>query len=251
MRWHRKGFRLYWTSKSRRHRGGRQAIAADVHELIRLMSRENIGWGATRIHGELRMLGIDISQAPVTKYMIPPKPPSPTWRTFLSNHVADLASIDLFTVPTVSFRILYVFLVLKHERRQVVHFNVTEYLTAQWTAQQMVEALPWDKAPSHLLRDRDKIYGATFRRRVYSLGIVEVLTAPRSPWQNPYAERLIGSVRRDCLNHVIVLNERHLTRPLPLLRADRALLMPGKFECHPPLRVQPQTRVELFSRPAR
>ena len=187
VRWHRRGFRLYWTWKSHRRRGGRRPIAADVRELIRLMSRENVGWGAPRIHGELRMLGIDISQATVAKYMIRlPKPPSPTWRTFLDNHVADLASIDFFAVPTVSFRILYVFLVLKHERRQVVHFNVAEHPTAQWAAQQMVEAFPWDEAPSYLLRDRDKIYGATFRRRVHSLGIEEVPIAPRSPWQSPY-----------------------------------------------------------------
>ncbi len=215
MRWHRKGFRLYWTWKSRRRRGGRRPIAAEVRELIRLMSRENVGWGAPRIHGELRMLGIDISQATVAKYMIRhPKPPSPSWRTFLDNHIAALASIDFFTVPTVSFRILYVFLVLKHERRQIVHFNVTEHPTAQWTAQQMVETFPWDEAPSYLLRDRDKFYGATVRRRIQSLGIEEVPIAPRSPWQSPYVERLIGSIRRECLDHMIILNERHLKRVL-------------------------------------
>ena len=148
-----------------------------------------------------------------------PHPPalsreSPLGRTFLDNHVTELASIDFFTVPTASFRILYVFLVLRHERRELVHFNVTEHPTAQWTGQQLVEAFPWDPAPRYVLRDRDQVYGATFRRRVKSLGIEEVLIAPRSPWQNPYVERLIGSIRRDCLDHLIVLNERHLRRVL-------------------------------------
>ena len=142
------------------------------------------------------------------------KPPSQTWRTFLDNHVKELVSIDFFTVPTATFRILYVLLVLRHERRQVVYFNVTEHPTAQWTAQQIVEAFPFDTAPRYLLRDRDNIYGERFRRRVRSLGIEEVRIAPRSPWQNPYVERLIGSIRRECLNHVIVLNERHLKRLL-------------------------------------
>lgn len=215
VRWHRKGFRLYWRWKSRPRRGGRRPVPAEVRELIRRMSRENVGWGAPRIHGELQMLGIDISQATVAKYMVRNrKPPSQTWRTFLDNHVGDLASIDFFTVPTLSFRILYVVLVLKHERRQVMHFNVTEHPTAQWMAQQLIEAFPWDEAPRYLLRDRDDTYGAQYRRRVHSLGIEEVLTAPHSPWQNPYVERLIGSVRRECLNHVMVVNERHLMRIL-------------------------------------
>ena len=161
------------------------------------------------------MLGIDVSETTVAKYMVRHrKPPSQTWRTFLDNHVKELVSIDFFTVPTATFQILYVLLVLRHERRQVVHFNITEHPTGQWTAQQMVEAFPWDEAPRYLLRDRDNVYDARFRRRVHSLGIEEVLTAPRSPWQNPYVERLIGSVRHDCLNHVIVLNERHLKRLL-------------------------------------
>jgi putative transposase len=218
VRWHRKGFRLYWTLKSRRLRGGRPPVAPEVRELIRRMSRENVGWGAPRIHGELRMLGIDISQTTVAKYVIHRrKPPSQTWRTFLDNHLGELVSIDFFTVPTVTFRILYVFLVLKHDRRQVVHLNVTEHPTAQWTAQQLVEAFPWDETPRYLLRDRDNVYGARYRRRVHSLGIEEILTAPRSPWQSPYVERLIGSIRRECLNHVIVVSERHLKRILHLI----------------------------------
>jgi transposase InsO family protein len=179
------------------------------------MSRDNVSWGAPRIHGELQMLGIHVSQATVAKYMVHhPKPPSQTWRTFLDNHSKDLISVDFFTVPTATFRILYVFLVLRHERREVIHFNVTDHPTAQWTAQQMVEAFPWDPAPQYLLRDRDKTYGASFRHRVHSLGMQEVLTAPRSPWQNPYVERLIGSIRRECIDHVIIFNELHLKRTL-------------------------------------
>jgi len=215
VRWHRKGFRLYWTWKSWRRGGGRPTISQETRVLIRRLSQENPLWGAPRVHGELQMLGIDVSQTTVAKYMIRHrKPPSQTWRIFLDNHVKELVSIDFFTVPTATFQILYVLLVLRHERRQVVHFNITEHPTGQWTAQQMVEAFPWDDAPRYLLRDRDNVYDARFRRRVHSLGIEEVLTAPRSPWQNPYVERLIGSVRHDCLNHVIVLNERHLKRLL-------------------------------------
>jgi len=215
VRWHRKGFRLYWTCKSRQCQGGRPAIDPDVRKLIRTMSRNNIGWGAPRIHGELKMLGIQISESTVAKYMVRHRnPPSQTWRTFLENHVADLVSVDFFTVPTASFRVLYVFVILCHERREIVHFNATYHPSAEWTAQQLVEAFPFDTAPRYLLRDRDSIYGARFRNRVKSLGIEEVLTAPRSPWQNPYVERIIGSIRRECLNHVIILNERHLRRQL-------------------------------------
>jgi hypothetical protein len=197
------------------------------------------------------MLGIDISQATVAKYMIRRrKPPSQTWRTFLDNHVGDLASIDFFTVPTVTFRILYVFLVLKHERRKVVHFNVTENLTARWTAQQLVEAFPWDEAPRYLLRDRDTVYGAQYRCRVRSLGIEEVLTAPRSPWQSPYVERLIGSIRRECLSHMIVVNGRHLKRILRSYFADylraRTHLALAK-QCPEPRQVQSPERGKIIA----
>ncbi len=142
------------------------------------------------------------------------KPPSQTWRTFLRNHVGDIAAIDFFTVPTVNFRVLFCFIVLRHERRRVVHFNVTAHPTAPWTTQQIVEAFPFDEAPRYLLRDRDSIYGQVFQQRIRSMGIEQVLIAPRSPWQNPYAERIIGSIRRECLNHVIVFNEAHLLRVL-------------------------------------
>jgi transposase InsO family protein len=161
------------------------------------------------------MLGIGVSESTVAKYMISHrKPPSQTWKTFLENHAADLVSIDFFTVPTATFRVLYVFVVLRHERREIVHFNATYNPTAEWTAQQIAEAFPFDTAPRYLLRDRDSIYGARFRSRVKSLGIEEVPTAPRSPWQNPYVERIVGSIRRECLNHVIIFNERHLRQVL-------------------------------------
>ncbi len=179
------------------------------------MALANPLWGSPRIHGELLKLGFEVSQRSVAR-LVPrrPKPPSQTWRTFLQNHLADLASVDLFVVPTATFRVLYVFVVLLHHRRKVVHFNVTESPTASWTAQQIVEAFPEDSAPRYLLRDRDATYGDVFRRRVKSLGIVEVLTAARSPWQNPYAERMIGTIRRELLDHVIVLDEGHLRHQL-------------------------------------
>jgi transposase InsO family protein len=161
------------------------------------------------------MLGFGVSESTVAKYMIRHrKPPSQTWRTFLDNHVSELVSVDFFTVPTATFRVLYVFVVLRHERREIVHFNATYHPTAEWTAQQIVEAFPFDSAPRYLLHDRDSIYGKRFRTRVKSLGIEEVVTAPRSPWQNPYVERIIGSIRRECLNHVIIFNERHLRKVL-------------------------------------
>jgi transposase InsO family protein len=214
VRWHRQGFKYYWAWKSR-HKGGRPAIDPQVRELIRKMSRANPLWGAPRIHGELLKLGIDLSQTTVAKYMIRhPKPPSPSWRTFLDNHLKDLVSIDFFTVPTVTFRILFVFLVLAHDRRRIVHFNVTEHPSAEWAGRQLVAAFPWDTVPRHLIRDRDGIYGQDFTRCVNALGVKQVLIAPRSPWQNPYVERVIGSIRRECLDYVVVLNEKHLLRIL-------------------------------------
>ena len=215
VRWHRRGFRLYWRWKSRGPRPGRPPINKVLRNLIREMQATNMGWGAPRIHGELLKLGIEISQATVSKYMLHPKKlPSQSWRTFLDNHQDCLAAMDFFTVPTATFRVLYVFIVLSHDRRQVVYFNATEHPTARWTAQQLVEAFPFDSAPRYLLRDRDAIYGEKVQRRIRSLGIAEVVSAPRSPWQNPYVERVIGSIRRDCLDYVIVLNERHLRKVL-------------------------------------
>jgi len=213
--WQRKRFRDHWAKLSKHGRPGRPPVPKEIRALIRKMSEANISWGSPRIVGELRKLGINVAKSTVDRYLVrPKKPPSPTWKTFLKNHVTDSVSIDFFVVPTVRFKVLFVLVVLNHHRRRVVHFNVTEHPTAQWTGQQIIEAFPWDTAPQYLLRDRDSIYGSEFQRRVKSMGIEEVLTAPRSPWQNAFVERLIGSIRRDCLDHVIVLNERHLKRIL-------------------------------------
>ena len=181
--------------------------------MIRTISSANPLWGTPRIVGELGKLGIKVAKSTVDKYRVRSrKAPSPTWKAFLQNHIHDVVSIDFFIVPTIRFKLLFVLLVLAHSRRKVIHFNVTEHPTAQWTAQQIVEAFPWDSAPRYLLRDRDTIYGAIFQRRIHGMGIKQVVSAPRSPWQNPFVERLIGTLRRDCLDHLIVLNERHLRR---------------------------------------
>jgi putative transposase len=212
--WHRRGFRLYWNWKSR-HPQGRPAVSREVVELIRKMSLANPRWGAPRIHGELLKLGFILSEATVAKYMVRPRrPPSQTWRTFLTNHIKDMVSVDFFVVPTVFFRVLFVFVILSHDRRRIAHVAVTEHPTAEWVAHQLLEAFPWDSAPRYLLRDRDGSYGEKFLEAARWLGIQEVLTAARSPWQNAYVERLIGSVRRECLDHVIVLNETGLRRNL-------------------------------------
>jgi transposase InsO family protein len=213
--WHRQAFRFYWRWLSRRKSIGRPRVSAEVRTLIKQMTQANPLWGAPRIHGELLKLGIDISERTVSRLMPKNrKPPSQTWRTFLDNHFQELVSIDFLTVPTSTFRVLYVLVVLAHDRRRVVHFNVTEHPTAAWTAQQIIEAFPEETAPRFLLRDRDQIYGVEFRRRVAGMRIEEVMTAPHSPWQSPYVERLIGSIRRECLDHVIVLGQNHLRRIL-------------------------------------
>jgi putative transposase len=213
VQWHRKGFRLHWRWRSRHP--GRPKIGAEIRALIRRMSRANPLWGAPRIHGELLKLGIKISQATVGRWMPwRPRVPSPTWRSFLRNHLPDLAAVDMFVVATATFQLLYTLIVLSLDRRRVVHFEVTRNPTQVWLSGQMTEAFPWETAPRYLLRDRDKSYGPTFRHRVRAMGITEVITAPRSPWQNPYVERLIGSIRRECLDHVIILSERHLRRVL-------------------------------------
>ena len=184
------------------------------------MSRENPLWGAPRIHGELLKLGIDVGETSVSKYLIRRRnPPSQTWRTFLENHLKTTVSIDFFTVPTIRFQVLYVFLVLAHDRRRIVHFNVTAHPKAEWTGQQLREAFPFEEVPRYLLRDRDGIFGAGFTKEVRDLGIQEVLSAPRSPWQRAYIERVIGSIRRECIDHVIVLNEASLYRHLKSILA--------------------------------
>lgn len=213
--WHRAGFRLFWTWKGRHGQPGRPVLSREVQDLIRQMCRENPRWGAPRIHGELLKLGIDIGESSVSKYMVRcRKPPSQTWRTFLENHAKQLVSIDFFTVPTIRFQVLYVFLVLAHDRRRVLHFHVTAHPTAEWTGQQLREAFPFDQVPRYLLCDRDAIFGQDFTRQVTSMGIQEVLSAPRSPWQRAYVERVIGSVRRECLDHLIVFHESSLRRTL-------------------------------------
>jgi transposase InsO family protein len=206
------------------------------------MSRENPTWGAPRILSELLLLGHDVAEGTVAKNMVRiSKPPSQTWRTFLANHVSDIAACDFFTVPTVTFRVLYVFIVLRHDRREVVHFNVTTNPHAGWSAQQIINAFPYEEAPRFLLRDRDGIYGDHFKKRIKDMGIEEVLIAPRSPWQNPYCERVIGSIRRECLDHVTVLGEAHLKRILTAyfqyyhesrchLALDRNAPVPRQFE---------------------
>ena len=179
------------------------------------MCQSNPIWGAPRVHGELLKLGIDVSEATVSKYMIKRRgPPSQTWRTFLANHAKDIIALDFFTVPTATFRILFILIILSHDRRRILHVNVTKHPTAAWTARQLLEACGLEDEPRYLLRDRDAIYGEEFHRQAAALEIKEVTTAARSPWQNPYAERAIGSIRRECLDHMIILGERHLKRVL-------------------------------------
>jgi putative transposase len=208
-------------------------VPADVRQLIRKMSRENPLWGAPRIHGELLKLGIEVGETSVGKYMARgSKPPSQTWRTFLENHVKTMVSVDFFTVPTIRFQVLYVFLVLAHDRRRIIHFNVTAHPTAEWTVQQLREACPFEQIPRYLLRDRDGIFGNEFRQGAKAMGIEEVLSTPRSPWQRAYVERVIGTIRRECLDHVIVFNEaalhRHVTSFLAYYHVSRTHLSLGK-----------------------
>jgi len=253
VRWHRKNFRLYWDWKSRPRRRGRPEISAEVKALIRRMSRENTLWGAPRIHGELLKLGIEVSQATVSKYMTRhPKPPSQSWRSFLLNHAGGLVGCDFFVVPTLTFRILFVFIILHHARRRIVHVNLTANPTSQWTAQQIREAFPWETAPLYLIRDRDRTYGKAFETRLRAMRIEEVLIAPRSPWQNAYAERVIGSIRRDCLDHVIVLSESHLRRILrsylDYYHQNRTHLSLDK-DCPEPRLAQPPSMGKVISFP--
>jgi transposase InsO family protein len=214
VRWHREGFRIYWRWKSR-SRGGRPKVSGELRALIRQMCSDNPLWGAPRIHGELLKLGFEVSQSTVSKYMPRrPRDPDQNWKIFLRNHMDCTASIDFLVVPTITFKLLFVLVVLSHERRRVVHFGITANPTAEWTARQITEAFPWDTAPRYLIRDRHRTYGRTFRDHVAAMAITEVPTAARSPWQNGYVERVIGSVRRECLDHVIALNDRQLRRVL-------------------------------------
>ena len=210
--WHRQGFRRYWRWHSR---SGRPSVDREVRKLIRQMSTANALWGAPRIHGELLKLGIEVSQATVAKYMVRRRgAPSPTWRSFLRNQAHGIAAIDMLVVASASFRLLYVMIILAHDRRNILRTAVTEHPTAAWLSRQVTEAFPWDTAPRYLLRDRDASYGSEFCNRIEAMGIREVITAPRSPWQNAYVERVIGSIRRECLDHILIFNERHLRRVL-------------------------------------
>jgi putative transposase len=236
--WHRRGFRLFWSWKSRRrHRAGRPEVPADVRLLIRTMADANPLWGAPRIHGELLKLDIDISQATVAKYMPRHRrPPSQTWRTFLANHWTQIAAADFFVVPTVTYRLLFVFVILAHQRRRMVHVAVTAHPTAAWTAQQLREAFPEDAAPRYLVHDRDHAFAA-LAATANGMGIQDIPTAPRSPWQNAYAERVIGSIRRECVDHVLVMNEagllRIMTQCLAYYHHARTHLSLAKDSPHP------------------
>jgi len=213
IRWHREGFRRYWRWKSRRL--GRPPVHQALRDLIGRMSRENPLWGAPRIHGELLKLGFDVAQSTVAKYMAKRRgPPSQGWKTFLCNHAEGIAAIDLFVVPTIGFRMLYGLVIVRLARRLLVWTAVTTNPTAEWVARQITEAFPWNSAPSYLIRDRDPAYGAAFKKRLHAMGIRDHPTAPRSPWQNPYAERMIGTIRRDCLDHLVVIGAAHLRRIL-------------------------------------
>ena len=214
--WHRAGFRLFWKHKSR-GKAGRPRVPTEVRRLIRAISIANPLWGAPRIHGELLKIGIDVSQSTVAKYMVRGRcPPSQGWLTFLRNHAEGIAAVDLFVVPTIGFRLLFGLVILNHDRRKIVHVAATYHPTSEWIARQIVEAFPWETAPRYMLRDRDGAYGKIFRKRLSAMGIRDRPVAPRSPWQNGYVERVIGSIRRELLDHVIVMGEAHLRQ---LLRA--------------------------------
>src|SRR5216684_3333945 len=214
IRWHRMGLRLYWRWKSR-SRGGRPKVPMEIRRLIREMSLANRLWGAPRIHGELLKLGIGVAQSTVAKYMARSgRGRSQSWKTFLHNHAAGIAAMDFLIVPTVGFRLLFVLIILRHERRRLISLSVTGNPTAEWIARQITDAFPWDEAPDYLIRDRDASYGQAVTKRLAAMGIRDHPTAPKSPWQNGHAERLIGSIRRECLDHAVVLGEAHLRRIL-------------------------------------
>jgi len=214
IRWHRTGFRLYWRWKSR-SRGGRPKVPVEIRRLIREMSLANRLWGAPRIHGELLKLGIEVAQSTVAKYMARSgRGREQTWKTFLHNHVSGIGAMDFLVVPTINFRLLFVLVILRHERRRLISLSVTDHPTAEWIARQITDAFPWDEAPDYMVRDRDKCYGHAVRKRLAAMGIRDHPIAPRSPWQNGHAERLIGSIRRECLDHIVVFGGPHLRRIL-------------------------------------
>jgi putative transposase len=188
-------------------------VNREIRDLIRQTSVANPLWVAPRIHREILKLSIEVSQAAIGRHIIRRHgPPSPTWRTFLRDQFDGIAAVDMFVVVTAAFRLLYVSVILSHARRKILHPNVTRHPTAGWISCQITEAFPWDTAPRYLLRDRETSYGGCFQERARVTGITEIVTAPRSPWQNPHAERVIGSIRRECLDHVVVISQRHLRR---------------------------------------
>jgi putative transposase len=209
--WHRKGWRLVWRWKSHA-RGGRARLDAEVRDLIARIARENPTWGSERIRGELRKLGIAVSKRSVQQYRRrgPARPPTQSWRTFLANHRPDIWAADLFTVQTLAFRTLYVLLFIGHGRRELVHVNVTAHPTAAWVWRQLIQATPWGRTPRYLLRDRDAVYGSDFVPRARRLGVKTLLSPIRAPRANAIAERVIGTLRRECLDQLIIVNERHL-----------------------------------------
>jgi putative transposase len=211
VRWHRQGWRLFWRWKSR-SRGGRPHLSPDVRDLILTMSRENRLWGTERIRGELLKLGIVVSNRSIRRYRWrgPARSPSQSWRAFLRNHAHHLWAADLFTVPTLTFKALYVLVFIAHGRRELVNVDVTASPTAAWIWRQLIEATPWGTRPRHLLRDRDAVYGRDFRQRTRRIGIDAIATPVRSPRANAVVERVIGPLRRECLDHLIILDEHHL-----------------------------------------
>lgn len=219
IRWYWTGFRLYWRWKSRSH-GGRPKVPIEIRRLIREMSRASRLWGAPRIHGELLKCGIEVAQSTVAKYMARSgRGRSQTWKSFLHNHAAGIAAMDFLIVPTVGFKLLFVLVILRHRRRQLISLTVTTNPTAEWIARQITNAFPWNEAPGHLIRDRDASYGHAVTKRLCAMGIRDHPTAPRSPWQNGLAERLVGSIHRECLDHIVVFGEAHLRRVLAVYAA--------------------------------
>jgi putative transposase len=252
--WHRQGFRLFWRWKSRARKAGRKNVGPETIGLIQKMSRANPLWGAPRIHGELLKLGITVAQRTVSKYMVrhAHRVSWQTWTTFLRNHLGQIVAMDFLTVPTINFQVLYVFVVLSHLRRQVLHFNVTATPSAHWTAQQLREAFPFTSPPKFLLRDRDSIYGLEFQHVARAWDVEELRIAPRSPGQSPYVERFIGSVRRECLDHLIVRNRAHLCRVLQscLLHYHGSRTHLGLDKVAPePRRVQPPEDGQIVAFP--
>ena len=212
--WHHMGFRAYWRWKSR-NLGGRPKIDEEIRDLVRRMCKENPLWGAPRIHGELLKLGFNVAQSTVSKYMIRRRgPPSQGWKTFLRNHADGIAAVDFLVVPTINFERLFAFVILGLGRRRILWIGVTTNPTAEWLANQITQAFPWDTAPTYLIRDNDGAYGVLFTRRLWAMGIRDRPITPKSPWQNGYVERVIGSIRRECLDHIVVFSAAHLRRVL-------------------------------------